>query len=173
METNRQNRRRKLIVNKKTQTRMVVTITFLPILGLVAATLAVGFLTGKVLDEARQAEVALPTLSPLFIALFSFILAAGVVVVIQALRYSHKIAGPTFRLVRSLKSIRNGDLSFRVKLRKGDELTEIAEEVNRLMDWLADHPPKGVRMIGVKDSASKVVEDSEGLKREFAAMREG
>ncbi len=172
MEGKQKNRRRTLIVNKKVQTRMVLTLTFVPILGLIAATLAVGLLTGQVLEEARQAEVTLPTLGPLFIALFSFILAAGVVVVIQALRYSHRIAGPTFRIVRSLKDIRSGNLGFRVKLRKGDELEEIADELNRLIDWLAEHPPKGVEIFGAKKQASPVVEDAEDLERELAAMKE-
>ncbi len=141
------NRRKRLVVNKPVQRRIVTSITIVPILTLVGATLAVAILTGKVLDEARSAEENLPTLGPLFVSLFLFIVAAGAVVVIQALKYSHKIAGPMYRLVKSMQRIhKDGDVSFRIKLRSGDELTEIADELNHMMDWLVTHPPAGVEL---------------------------
>lgn len=141
------NRRKRLIVNKPVQRRLVLGIMIVPIYVLVGATLAVAILTGKVLDEASSADETLPTLGPLFISLFLFIVAAGAVVIVQALRYSHKIAGPMHRLVKSMDRIRQGDLSFQVKLRQGDELTEIADELNRVIGWLRQHPPQGVKLI--------------------------
>ncbi len=140
------NRRKKLIINKPVQRRIIVGVTIIPMLVLVAATIAVAILTGRVLDEARAAEQGLPTLAPLFVSLFLFIVAAGTTVVISALRYSNRIAGPMFRLCRSMREIREGDLSFTVKLRKGDELTEIADELNAMITWLRAHPPAGVEL---------------------------
>ncbi|MAE77676.1 MAG: hypothetical protein CMJ85_12510 [Planctomycetes bacterium] len=151
------NRRRRLVVNKPVQRRIVVGITLIPVLILIAATLAVAVLTGRVLDEASTAEENLPTLGYLFMALFVFIIAAGGVVVLQAVRYSHKIAGPMYRLVKSIESVREGDLSFRVTLRDGDELTDIADEFNLLMDWIVAHPPAGVELKLTRDT-----EESEG-----------
>ncbi len=130
------NRRKKLVINKPVQRRIIFAVSFVPILGLVGATLAVALLAGRVLDEARLAEVNLPTLAPLFVSLFFFILTAGALVVVQALRYSHRIAGPMYRLCQSIKRIQKGDLDFHVKLRDGDELTEIATELNHLISTL-------------------------------------
>jgi nitrate/nitrite-specific signal transduction histidine kinase len=130
------NRRKKLVINKPVQRRIIFAVSFVPILGLVGATLAVALLAGRVLDEARLAEVNLPTLAPLFVSLFFFILTAGALVVVQALRYSHRIAGPMYRICQSIKRVRERDLDFEVTLRDGDELTEIATELNHLISTL-------------------------------------
>lgn len=140
------NRRKKLVINKPVQRRIILGVTIVPMMALVAATIAVAVLTGQVLDEARVAEQSLPTLSSLFVSLFLFIVAAGATVVISALRYSNRIAGPMYRLCKSMREIRDGDVSFKVKLRKGDDLTEIADEVNALIAWLREHPPAGVEL---------------------------
>ncbi len=138
------NRRKRLIVNKPLQKKIIFGVSFVPLLALVGATLAVSVLASRVLDEAGAQQVNLPTLAPMFLALFVFILAAGGVVVLQALRYSNRIAGPQYRIVRSLKQVRTGDYTFRIRLRKGDELSELAEELNCLLAWLEEHPPEGI-----------------------------
>ena len=106
MAEDMKNRRKTLVINKPVQKRIVLGITVVPMLTLIGATLAVAVLSGRVLDEARTAEESLPTLGPLFISLFLFIVAAGAVVVLQALRYSHKIAGPMYRLSKSMDRLR-------------------------------------------------------------------
>ncbi|PLX15305.1 MAG: hypothetical protein C0601_13390 [Candidatus Muiribacterium halophilum] len=58
-----------------------------------------------------------------FVSLFSLIL-------------SHKIAGPVYRFEQSSKKIANGDLSLRIKLRQGDELTELADIFNKMTENL-------------------------------------
>lgn len=45
---------------------------------------------------------------------------------------SHKIAGPVYRFEQSVKSITEGDLTLRIKLRKGDEMTELADMFNHM-----------------------------------------
>ena len=45
---------------------------------------------------------------------------------------SHKIAGPLFRLEKDINVISEGDLTYRVKLRKGDQLIELSEDVNQM-----------------------------------------
>lgn len=49
---------------------------------------------------------------------------------------SHRIAGPVYRLEKDLEKIENGDLAFRIRLRRKDELVSIAEGINRLLDKL-------------------------------------
>lgn len=49
---------------------------------------------------------------------------------------SHKIAGPIYRMIRYLDSAAGGNYSERLKLRKGDELQDLAEAINRLVEKL-------------------------------------
>lgn len=47
---------------------------------------------------------------------------------------THKIAGPLYRLKKSLSEINEGNLDVKVKLRKRDDLKDLAEQVNMLVD---------------------------------------
>ena len=49
---------------------------------------------------------------------------------------SHKIAGPVYRFEQSAKIIANGDFSYRIRLRKGDELHELAQAFNGMTESL-------------------------------------
>jgi len=49
---------------------------------------------------------------------------------------SHRIAGPIQRMVNFIDGIAGGDYSKRLYLRKGDELADLAEALNRLVDKL-------------------------------------
>jgi methyl-accepting chemotaxis protein len=47
---------------------------------------------------------------------------------------THKIAGPLYRLKKSVSLIAQGNLDVKVKLRKRDDLKDLAEHVNMLVD---------------------------------------
>lgn len=49
---------------------------------------------------------------------------------------SHRIAGPIYRIKKFLDDVTNGDYSQRLKLRKHDELKDVAEAMNKLVDKL-------------------------------------
>jgi methyl-accepting chemotaxis protein len=49
---------------------------------------------------------------------------------------SHRIAGPIYRIRTALAEIFAGDLTTKIRLRKGDDLQEVAEQVNQLKDQL-------------------------------------
>lgn len=49
---------------------------------------------------------------------------------------SHKVAGPLFRMKRSLDKVTQGDLSVVIKLRKWDDLKDLAEHINLLIEEL-------------------------------------
>lgn len=49
---------------------------------------------------------------------------------------SHKIAGPVYRFEESAKTIANGDFSLRIRLRKSDELHDLADAFNRMSESL-------------------------------------
>jgi hypothetical protein len=49
---------------------------------------------------------------------------------------SHKVAGPLFRIKKSLDKVTQGDLSVVIKLRKWDDLKDLAEHINLLVEEL-------------------------------------
>lgn len=63
---------------------------------------------------------------------------AGIILLFGALSIftTHKIAGPLYRLKKTIGEIINGNLDVRVKLRKGDDLKDLAEHVNMLAEEL-------------------------------------
>ncbi len=59
-----------------------------------------------------------------------------VVVGVVTVFLSHKLAGPIYRFEQSAKVVGGGDLTYRVHLRKGDELMDLQDEFNRMLESL-------------------------------------
>lgn len=49
---------------------------------------------------------------------------------------SHNVAGPLFRLKRSISQVADGDLNIVIKLRRWDDLQDLAEQINNLIEEL-------------------------------------
>ncbi|MCL4873520.1 HAMP domain-containing protein [bacterium] len=47
--------------------------------------------------------------------------------------YSHRIAGPVFRLARNMERIGSGDLTVQTRLRGNDQLVALAEDLNSMV----------------------------------------
>ncbi|NVL90024.1 MAG: HAMP domain-containing protein [Desulfobacterales bacterium] len=52
--------------------------------------------------------------------------------IVVILFISHKIAGPIFRFEKEIKEIGQGDLTKRIRLRKKDQITELAESIDNM-----------------------------------------
>ena len=78
--------------------------------------------------EARQhaAEQFLFLAETLWPALLGLILGS----VVFAVYVTNRLAGPLYRLDQFVQGVESGDLSQRVKLRKGDELLDLAQHIN-------------------------------------------
>lgn len=77
--------------------------------------------------------------APIFPMVY-ILLAISIVVLVAGISilFTHKIAGPIYKIERSFRQIMDEkDLSLRVFLRTGDELQELADEVNTLLDHLS------------------------------------
>ncbi len=151
--------RRRSIVVSAAQRRRFLACAALPALGLALATVVVSFYCRGLLTEADAARTDLPSLLPLNLSVLGFIVLSGGVVMHQARRFSHRIAGPTYRISRAMRRVRDGDIGFRIALREDDYLGEIADEFNLLLDWLNEHPPDGASLGG--DIVDLVEEDCE------------
>jgi len=129
-------RRRKFLIKKGLQFRYIGIVFALALLASIVTGYTV-FATGwtllgeklaNVYPQGRLVYVFRTTnlvliRNLLFISPFIFIL---------GLLFSHKIAGPVFRIEKTLYEISNGNLALRIKLRKGDELWDLADIINTM-----------------------------------------
>ena len=53
--------------------------------------------------------------------------------------FSHRIAGPVYRIERTLDNLVEGDEVECIRLRRGDELTGLAERINKLILLIREH----------------------------------
>src|SRR6266571_1822960 len=57
---------------------------------------------------------------------------------------THRLAGPLFRLEQTARELIRGNLALRIRLRKGDELHELAGLLNEVLDTL-EQAFRGIR----------------------------
>ena len=140
---NTQNRRKKMVVNKPLQGELILKISLFPTLALAATTVLLAVFCQKLTDEALVADIELPSLVPLLMTTMVFVFVSVLFLLYNALKISHRIAGPIYNICRCLKRMREGDIGFKVTLRQGDHLEEIRDELNLVLDWLNENPPAG------------------------------
>lgn len=75
------------------------------------------------------------------IALLSAVLVLSISSLILALRQSHRVAGPIYKIDQFLEDLVDGHFEARLQLRENDEMQEIAEKLNELAKRLDTHRP--------------------------------
>jgi methyl-accepting chemotaxis protein len=128
-------KRRTIFIKKALQLRYMLMIVLSVLCGLAIMTFE---LTATLNDLFDNYPVLVQPIYDQFIpiaASFFYKIAIYVlfVVLISAI-LSHKMAGPVYRFEQTCKEIAKGDFSKRVRLRKGDQLTELQDEFNKMMD---------------------------------------
>ena len=134
-QTQTQFKRRTIFIKKNQQLRYMLMIILSVLSGLAIMTLE---LTATLNDLFDAYPVLVQPIYDQFIPIaagFFYKIAIYVlfVVLISAI-LSHKMAGPVYHFERVCKAIAKGDYSQRVHLRKGDQLTDLQEEFNKMMD---------------------------------------
>lgn len=70
---------------------------------------------------------------------------------------SHKIAGPVYRLERSLEAIGTGNLSQKIKFREHDAIHELADNINKTTESLNERVSSiGVNLKGIREEAERL-----------------
>jgi methyl-accepting chemotaxis protein len=81
----------------------------------------------KDLPPVNRLEIILP---PILINNLIILIAVSII----GIFYSHKIAGPVYRIQEDIKRVLDGEKDVVIKLRKKDKLHTLAEEVNKLIE---------------------------------------
>ncbi len=135
MNNRSSNRRQTLLVAPELQRRIIFHVSFYPLLTLLVAAVSVAIFSGRLTEEAARIPAELPSLGIFLVSMLTFIVVFGLLLIRQALIFSNKVAGPSYRICKSLEEVRAGNFDLRIQLRKGDFNTEISNEINRLLDW--------------------------------------
>ncbi|MBO7238371.1 MAG: HAMP domain-containing protein [Elusimicrobiaceae bacterium] len=128
-------KRRTIFVKKNLQLRYMLLIILSVLSGLLIIAYELTFTLNEAFDKypvlLQPLYDQFPSMAYSFI--YKLIIYVVFVVLISAI-LSHKMAGPVYRFEQTCKAIAKGDFSQRVHLRKGDQLTELQEEFNKMMD---------------------------------------
>ena len=93
------------------------------------------------------------------LALVRNLLLISPLIFILGLLFSHKIAGPVYRIEKTLGDICKGNLGLKIRLREGDELVDLAYMINNLVEAF------NKSIIFDKGVVVKIEKDLEEIKR--------
>ena len=145
--------RRQAIVNPRLQRRMILAQTWPAATVILVCTCVLAILASRLSEEAAMLGHELPSLGGVLVA------AAGMLLILvggllwHALTVSNRVAGPMFAIRRVLQAQRDGDHRARVKLRKGDYLTDMVDDLNSVLDQLEARSPGQQRSTAAVEEA--------------------
>jgi methyl-accepting chemotaxis protein len=130
-------RRRVFIIDREYQWRylstwLIMTIAYVLIILVV---MYVGLRLNQQAFQQSEARV-LEQLSGMLKWNALFIILLTIFLGLITLMLSHRVAGPAYRLTKSIKRVISGDFDFTVTLRKRDYLQDVAAGMNDLIDHL-------------------------------------
>jgi hypothetical protein len=126
----RPDRRKGLIVDPGFQNRARVKV-----MGLAMAVVTTALVVMKVASYVAARPVLLDNpLMPLLLAATPLLLCAAIVRACD--RISNRMAGPAYRLRRTLEAVQRGERPEPIRLRKGDEFHDLADALNAALQKL-------------------------------------
>ncbi|MFC2061664.1 HAMP domain-containing protein [Elusimicrobiota bacterium] len=150
-------KRKKYMVDKKFQGKMIIMVVSL----IVGAVLLSGILSYSLaINIEKKSEIQLygatdkygddvVTVTRLEVVkpvVIRSIIIGGVLSILTAiicmLFYSHRLAGPVYRLERHIEEIAEGRYDHKIVLRKKDEFKQLADAINKLEDKLMEKQGK-------------------------------
>ena len=150
------NRRRQYFIKRAFQGRFILQFSFLVILGCLAFGFAIYFYSTQTLTTAfTHSRLRVMTTADFLLPAITLI-ALGVTAVLsiaaafRMLLFSHKIAGPLYRLEKTVEAVQQGKLNLKVKLRSGDQLQDFAQAMDEMVQDLR------TRALAIKDQNERL-----------------
>ncbi|MBF0407975.1 MAG: methyl-accepting chemotaxis protein [Candidatus Riflebacteria bacterium] len=138
--------------------------------------------TKATISEGQTAE----TMMKLFIVdlwprLLLLILVNVIIIFIVSIMYSHQIAGPAYKLEKSINRIAGGDLTFEIHLRKNDNLKEVAVAINKMLakfretiasaKVLSDDIAEKMQILGTDEKFAALSRSAESLREKISMFK--
>ena len=129
-------RRKKIFVERGLQLRFArFVLMYMFACSVITATI-VFFATVAVLGEKLASiypQNRLPEIfGRVYVTFFLSLVVSAPLLFYGALLFSHRIAGPLPKIYKALDDIGNGNFNVKLTLRKGDELMELVDHINRM-----------------------------------------
>jgi len=118
--------------------------------------------------------------------LLLLVLVNVIIVFIVSIMYSHQIAGPAYKLEKSIQRIARGDLTFEIHLRKNDNFKEVAAAINQMLSrfretlasarTLSDDISVKLASLGQDEKFAKLAQSAKDLKEmieQFKITKDG
>lgn len=128
-------------ISKEMQSKFAGTILLLALLVTVITACNIYVLGSYFYDstispsDGKTLSMVMSTfLSTYWPRLIILVLVNIIIVFVVSVMYSHQIAGPAYKLEKSIERITGGDLTFEVSLRRNDNLKELASALNGLLE---------------------------------------
>ncbi len=153
-------KRLNLGIKRELQRRLILKILIIVVISLLCSTLLFYLYSSREVGKTyHQAHIRIRS----FLELLWPVIIGGLIIglglgLLMALFYPHPIAGPLFRIERELRKVGGGDLTLQLRLRKGDELKDLAEAINGMVGELRQ------RVERLKEQAAGVQKAAEGGK---------
>jgi nitrogen fixation/metabolism regulation signal transduction histidine kinase len=133
--------RRRYFLWKSSQPRLLAGIETIFIILLAVSALVFSLIANRDLTETYlKAHIAIRSTLELLVPSLVIINIIGLIIsVILVILFTHRIAGPVYRLCTILYQIGQGNLNQVVKFRKNDELTELDDAATGMLIGLQNH----------------------------------
>ena len=131
-------KRRQFFIKKEFQFRFILRFCILVLIGGMLSTgLILYFSQGNLTSLFTNSRLVVTDTAMFILPAVLYtnlvtILIISLSMIAVTLFVSHKIAGPLFRLEKDINVIAEGDLSYTVYLRKGDQLRELSADINQM-----------------------------------------
>ncbi len=181
--TKQVNKRKNYFIKKGFQTNFILKFCVLVVLGSVISglilylfsrgTVTTAFVNSR-LSIVSTANYILPALIGSGLVAIVLISIATAFVVMYL---SHRIAGPLFKIEKSINEIGSGDLTLKIKLRSADEITRTAERLNEMTENirknLLEINRKSDELGGGMDNLAALCRENPSLPREIQDVSKG
>lgn len=132
-------RHRILFIDKKFQAKFIVNFCLLVVAGALITTgllylFTMGSKTVSFVNSRVVVQTTADFLLPLLIQnVCIMMIIIGLATIMMTLLISHKIAGPLYRLKKAVKTLGEGDFSGEFKIRRKDQLQDLAQIFNEMI----------------------------------------
>jgi|DewCreStandDraft_4_1066084.scaffolds.fasta_scaffold00712_67 signal transduction histidine kinase len=168
-------KRRQYIVDKKFQYKYlfnILTMTFFTIIVVAFTTFFI--LWEKIIKEFFYIPDAAKKLGDIFISTSQILILPVIILIvifsIIAILFSHKIAGPIYRVEKIAEELKNGNLNISVRFRKDDELHHLAEALNNMISGIKNMIAADKKIINnlvlIVSKLQNDIKKSKGLKKD-------
>ncbi len=161
--------RKTIMIKKSLQYRYMALIFMSVLLAFLIVGLDMIWTISKVVTEHPMMQPLLEEMTDMLPLFGIKVIMYMVIVLIVSAVISHRMAGPIFKFEKSCGTVADGDLTHRVYLRKGDQLTDLQDQFNNLAGNV-NAVVREYENFRVYASAAGLKEKSDALQKKVAEI---